>query len=232
MVAEELSQRFFSRDRVRNRMLKRAAEVWGFAESEIEDFDPLVSLLIESCSVEFEKIAGEIGQSQNRMLERIAQLLYPGTITVHPAYGILQAMSSESVAYLHKEAQFIYRQSGNDRKSENANLELFFSPSHKTKIVDGAIRYIASSREMFGLREGNQKLPVASATRKQIEFQNSVFLGLELNEDVHSLDGISFFFNWINQQDSRDWLQNLAYTEWTIDGTRLNYKIGFDNLED
>ena len=56
---DELNRRFFSRDQVRNRMLRRAAEVWGYSESEIDDFDPIVALLVEACSVEFEKIAGK-----------------------------------------------------------------------------------------------------------------------------------------------------------------------------
>ena len=38
MGVEELSQRYFSRNQVRNRMLRRAAEVWGYSESEIDDF--------------------------------------------------------------------------------------------------------------------------------------------------------------------------------------------------
>src|ERR1700733_10747852 len=101
MPTEELGQKYFTRERIRNRMIRRASEIWGFAESEMDDFDPLVNLLIEACSFEFEKIAGEIGKTQNRMLERLAQLLYPGMITVKPAYGIMQVRSSEPSAILY-----------------------------------------------------------------------------------------------------------------------------------
>ena len=232
MGAEELNQRFFTRDRVRNRMLKKAAELWGFSESEIEDFDPLVTLLIESCSVEFEKISQEIGTSQNRMLERIAQLLYPGTITVHPAFAILQARSLEPQSILRTDAQFVCRVSGNDRKTENSNIELFFSPSHNTRIVDGAIKIIASAREIFSLEEGNLKYPVANTLRKHSLYQHSVFLGIDLHEEIISLEGLSVFFNWIGQAESKTWVQYLPYTEWFIENNPLSFKVGFDSLGD
>jgi hypothetical protein len=227
MGAEELSQRFFSRDQVRNRMLRRAAEIWGYSESEIDDFDPIVSLLIEACSVEFEKIAGEIGNSQNRMLERLAQLLYPGTVTVHPSHGILQVRSSEPTATLQADSQFIYKSQGNERKSENANIELFFSPSHNTNIVDGAIKYIATARELYRLDDGIQKTPAGSSFRSSVADQHSVWLGLELHEDIRSLDGIGIFFNWINQLDSRDWYPHLSVAEWYLGDHVLQVEQGY-----
>ena len=231
MGAEELSQRYFSRDQVRNRMLRRAAEVWGYSESEIDDFDPIVAMLIEASSVEFEKIAGEISNTQNRMLERLAQLLYPGTITVHPAHGILQARSSEPEAVLFPDAQFTYKYSSNERKSENSTSDLFFSPSHKAKIVDGTVRYIGSARELYHLEEGNQKSPVASSSKRNIEGQHSLWLGLELNENVSSLNGVSFFFNWINQQESSNWFQHLTATEWHAGTNTIDCEPGFGLVE-
>lgn len=226
MPLEDLSQKYFSRERVRNRMLKRAAEVWGFSESEMDDFDPLVTLLIEACSVEFEKIAGEIGKTQNRMLERLAQLLYPGTISVNPSYGILQLCSSEPVTTLYPDAQFVHKPSGNDRKRDNANIDLYFSPTHPVKIFDGAIRYISSSKELFEIEEGTQKLPVASSSKKIIEYQHSVWLGIDLNEEVESLEGMSFFFNWVNQRESKNWYPYLPYTHWFLGNVSLQHTQG------
>ena len=226
MAIEELGQKYFSRERTRNRMLKRAAEIWGFAESEMDDFDPLVTLLIEACAVEFEKIAGEIGKTQNRMLERLAQLLYPGMITVKPAYGIMQVRSSEPSAILYPDAQFVYKPAGNERKRDAQNKDLFFSPSHATKIVDGAIKYIATARDLFQIEEGVQKLPVSSAVKKIFNYENSVWLGLDLNEEVSSLEDISFFFNWLNQPGSENWYQYLPYTHWFADDIPLSHNPG------
>lgn len=231
MAIEELSQKYFTRERVRNRMLKRAAEVWGFSESEMDDFDPLVRLLIEACSVEFEKIAGEIGKTQNRMLERLAQLLYPGMIDVNPACGIIQVRSSEPSAMLNPDAQFFYKPSGNDRKRENQNTDLFFSPSRSTKVFDGSLSYISSARELFSLTDGIQKQLITSSVKKIMDYQHVVWLGLDLNEEVNSLDGISFFFNWTNQPEANNWYQYLPYTEWISETNILTQHTGLPVFE-
>jgi hypothetical protein len=226
MATDELNQKYFTRERVRNRMLQRASEIWGFPESEMDDFDPLVNLLMEACSVEFEKVATEIGKTQNRMMERLAHLLYPGMIDVNPAYGIVQVRASEPTGVLHPEEQFIYKPSGNDRKRDNVKTELFFSPVTHTKIFDGNISYIASARELFSVTDGIQKLLMSSALKKRVDCQHILWIGLDMHEEISSLDGISFFFNWMNQPESNSWYQYLPYTEWFLESNTLTRHPG------
>jgi hypothetical protein len=229
MPSEELNQRYFTRERVRNRMLKRASELWGFPESEMDDFDPLVNLLMEACSVEFEKIAGEIGKTQNRMLERLARLLYPGMIDVNPAYGIVQVRSSEPTAILNSDEQFIYKPTNNDRKRDNLKTELFFSPVNQTKIFDGNITYIASARELYRITDGIQKEQISSSSKKSAERQHTVWIGLDLNEEISAVNELSFFFNWINQPESNNWYQYLPYTEWLLETKTLSRYSGIQS---
>ena len=226
MATEELNQKYFTRERVRNRMLKRASELWGFPESEMDDFDPLVNLLMEACSVEFEKISGEIGKTQTRMLERLARLLYPGMIDVHPAYGIIQVRSSEPTATLYTDEQFVYKPGGNDRKRDNLKTELFFSPVCPTKIFDGNISCIASARELYRITDGIQKEQISSSSKKSVELQHIVWVGLDLNEEVTTVNELSFFFNWMNQPESNNWYQYLPYTEWSMESYTLSRFAG------
>jgi len=232
MATDELNQKYFTRERVRNRMIKRASELWGFPESEMDDFDPLVNLLMEACSVEFEKIAAAIGKTQNRMLERLARLLYPGMIDVNPAYGIVQVKSSEPTAVLNPEEQFIYKPAGNDRKRDNLKTELFFSPVSHTKIFDGNVSYIASAREMFSVTDGTQKMQVSSSIKKRVDLQHVLWIGLDLNEEISSVDGISFFFNWMNQPESNSWYQYLHYTDWLLQSSPLSRYAGMSINEE
>ncbi|HEY2649467.1 MAG TPA: hypothetical protein VGI38_09730 [Puia sp.] len=230
MATDELTQKYFTREKVRNRMLRRASELWGFPESEMDDFDPLVTLLLEACAVEFEKIAGEIGKTQNRMLERLARLLYPGMIDVHPAYGILQARSSEPDSILHAEEQFIYKPSGSDRKRDN-KTELFFSPLNTTKIFDGNISVMATARELFSITEGIQRSQVSVSKKNPVEWQRSVWIGLDLNEEIISANEFSFFFNWVNQPDSNNWYQYLPFTDWFLESEMLSKKEGLPETD-
>ena len=199
-------------------MLKNAAESWGFSESEMDDFDPLITLLMESCALEFEKIASEIGSTQSRMLERLAKLLNPGMIEVQPAYGILQVRSAEPSTTLHTSDQFYYKPASGDRTRSPLQTELFFSPTRQQTIFDGAVTVVATNREINLITEGNQHTLIASAAKKNFQQQHTVWIGLELNEEILSPDRLSFFFHWINQPDSEHWYQYLPYTEWKLDG--------------
>lgn len=231
MSVEELSQRHFSRERVRNRMLKRAAEIWGYPESEIDDFDPLITLLIEAMSVEFEKIAGDIGKTQNRMLERLAELLYPGAIDVRPAHGIVQLRSSEPAAILYQEAQFIYKTPANDRKRDEQSVDMYFSPAQPVRIFDGAVKYIASARELHQIEEGVQKLVIASSNVKIPESHHSLWLGLDLSDEITSFEGLSFFFNWVNKEEMNTWFQYLPYSTWLAGANTLVHRAGFPKVD-
>jgi hypothetical protein len=224
MSIEELNQKYFSRERIRNRMMKRAAEYWGFAESEMDDFDPLVTLLIEACAVEFEKISGESAKLQNRMLERLAHLLYPGMIAVNPACGIVQLRSSEPSVILFPDEQFVYKSSGTERKRDSQTGELFFSPFRAVNIVDGSLKYMASARELYKLEDGMQKFPVSSSRYKMPDFQHTLWLGIDLNESVSGLRDLSFYFSWINQSESETFFQYLPYTNWSIQKIPLRHK--------
>jgi len=207
-------------------MVRRAAEAWGFSETEMDDFDPLVILLMEACAVEIEKIAGEIGSTRRRMMDRLAKLLYPGIISMQPAYGVIQMVSSEPSAVLRQDSQFTCKPLLNDRKRDSSAAEIYFSPVVPTRIVDGAIRYIATSRELFEVEEGIQKRSIATAPSKRIEWQHTLWLGIALNEEVATLEDISFFFNWLNEPESDSWYPYLPYTQWSLSGFRLQHTSG------
>ena len=65
-----------SKKQVRNRMLKKAAQLWGIPASEIDvSFDPIISILITACAAEIEKISADVNESQTRITEKIIQLM-------------------------------------------------------------------------------------------------------------------------------------------------------------
>ena len=161
------------------------------------------------------------------MLERLAQLLYPGMMTIKPAYGIVQARSSEASSVLYPESQFVLKSMANDRKREIQSAELFFTPCSPTKIVNGAIRYVATKRELFQIENGIQKLSLATASKRSVDHRNKIWLGIELNDEVVDFDGISFFFNWINLNESEKWFDYLPYAHCSIDGVVIRHRPGF-----
>lgn len=101
-----------SREHIKTRMLKNAARAWGYAETEPENnFDPLVSMLLTACSIELEKISGEIQGSRARVLERLVQLLSPDAFTGPlPAHAIGHAVPvDKSLTVTEHEQYYISR---------------------------------------------------------------------------------------------------------------------------
>ena len=99
-------------DKIKNRLLKNASQLWGVQQAELSAFDPIVSMLFGSCSKEFEKIYNEQDTSQARVLERLSKLLLPeenaGSI---PSHGIVHGRPNEPVSILNKNSQLFFRKS-------------------------------------------------------------------------------------------------------------------------
>jgi len=63
----------YTKTEIKNRMIKKAAELWGVSPYDIESsFDPVVSLLMGACASELAKISNELtGSDRHRCYCRI-----------------------------------------------------------------------------------------------------------------------------------------------------------------
>src|SRR5215211_6924150 len=97
-----------TKEHIKSRMLKNAARLWGYKETETESsFDPVVSLLLTAFASELEKVSGDIQASGARVLERLVQLLSPDTLTgALPAHGIATALPVEDATELFEDTRF------------------------------------------------------------------------------------------------------------------------------
>ncbi|MFD2934207.1 type VI secretion system baseplate subunit TssF [Spirosoma flavum] len=229
MAATDLASDGFARERVKNRMLRRAADLWGYAETDLDSFDPLVALLIEACAVEFERVSVEIGNTQTRLLDRLAQVLHPEPDVARPAFGIAQVRPVESRATLSATTQLCHKRAGASR-ADSANTpvqEAYFSPIGTYPIVDGAVRYIATTETLFRVDEANLKTPVAQCqgTPPVLPYQ-SLWLGLELADGIASLEGLSFFFDWPAEAGHFGYQSILTLSSWRLAGQPLTVRAG------
>ena len=226
-MATDLISEGFARDRVKTRMLRRAADLWGYSESDLDSFDPLVALLIEACSVEFERVSVEIGNIQTRLLDRLAQVLHPEPDVARPAFGIAQVRSVEPRANVLTTTQLYHKRTGTGRADSANAAETYFSPITTYPIVDGVIRYIATAETLFRVDEANQKTAVAQRQgMPAIQPYQSLWLGLELSDNVTSLNGVSFFFDWSAEAERTDYQSILAHSSWRLAGQPLTVRAG------
>ncbi len=222
---EGFEPRQFARERVKSRMLRRAAELWGYAEAELDAFDPLVALLVEACAVEFEKISVEINETQTRLLDRLARLMNPDVDVALPAVGLVQVRAAEPQTTLLPDAQFLFRKTGAAKSA--VQPDVFFSPIVPTTVVDGAVRYLATAQSLFQVENGIQKTPLAQAEGQVVGLTQSLWLGLDLHEDVRSLQGLTVFFDWQNNPDRATWYAFLPFGRWLLEGQELRTRVGW-----
>ncbi|MBC3788315.1 type VI secretion system baseplate subunit TssF [Spirosoma utsteinense] len=227
MATPDLVSDGFARERVKTRMLRRAADLWGYAEADLDSFDPLVSLLIEACSVEFERVSVEIGNTQARLLDRLAQVLHPEPDVARPAFGVAQVRPIETLATLPDTTQLTYKRTVSIRTDQAGTVETYFSPIDAYPVVDGAVRYIATTDTLYRVDDATQKTPIAQRQGgPAVEPYQSLWLGLELAEDLPSLEGVSFFFDWPAEVVRVDYQLLPARSAWWLGGQALQVRSG------
>jgi hypothetical protein len=214
------------KERIKDRMLKTAARLWGYPDAEVESsFDPIVQLLLEACASELEKISGEMDVSHARLVERLAQIMMPEPITSsQPAYGILHASSNEPSTTIASEHQLFYT----SRNGFNSK-DLFFMPLTRHRLFRGQIKYMAIGNKMFETREHWFKEQVLQGNLQADTAPNHLWLGLSLEGAPSSLEELSFFFDLRNAHQQEMFYYYLPLARLFLGDTELSVKSGYSH---
>lgn len=134
-------------ERIKNRILRRAARTWGYNELEAESsFDPVVGLLLSACASELEKLEFELESSRARIIERVLEIMFPEEISgVIPARTILQVHPLENNAEVSRYSTFktsipkhnVYN------PAESTVKNIYFSPSLEARMATARLKYFA-----------------------------------------------------------------------------------------
>ncbi|PSL30781.1 type VI secretion system baseplate subunit TssF [Chitinophaga ginsengisoli] len=217
------------KERIKDRMLKTAARLWGYPDAEVESsFDPIVQLLLEACASELEKISGEVDVSHARLVERLAQIMMPEPITSsQPAYGILHAASTEPATVITAEHQFFHTL----RNGFNSK-DLFFMPLTRHRLFRGQIKYMAIGNKLFETREHWFKEQVLQGALQADTPPNHLWLGLSLEGSPSSLEELSFFFDLRNAHQQEMFYYYLPLARFFLGNTELTVKNGYSDSRD
>ncbi|WP_046246115.1 type VI secretion system baseplate subunit TssF [Hymenobacter terrenus] len=210
----------FSKASVKSRLTRQAAELWGYGEGDLDAFDPLVHLLLEACSVEFEKIGQELHNTQYRLIERLATLLNPDVVDApHPAHAVAQARAREAVVSLPDDAQFVFEPPTVGRQA--AGQELFFSPLQTTRLVSGAVRCLATDTTIWQIENAGQKRIVAQAVAPPPAQYRRLWIGIELPAEGVELKDLTFYFDWLNEPRRAAYAAFLPGEQWLLGGVEV-----------
>jgi len=218
----------YTKENISRRLLRRSAELWGLNESKIDQFDPLVRLLIEACSVEFEKIGQEIEGTELRLMTRLAEILSPQIQnSPQPCAAIAQARPVEPLGWTERENQFVCKRP-NVRKGEPN--ELFFAPAGRYPLVNAAVACYATPAGLYAVEKGARVL--MANTRPHAGAEQVLWIGLEVDPGVTSWNGFRFFIDWINDLRGYDYREFLPKTAWEANSRALSMSAGLQEDAD
>ncbi|SDE68454.1 hypothetical protein SAMN04487996_106203 [Dyadobacter soli] len=212
----------YTKENISRRLIRRCAELWGIDDAQADHFDPLVRLLVEACSVEFEKVGQEIAHTELRLMTRLAEILSPETHNgPQPATAIVQARPQEPTGWIEPENQLTGKRT-NVRKGDST--EVHFAPAARYPLVNAAILQYATPNGLFSVEKGTKTL--VSKALPQPGGEQGIWLGLEVEPGITSWDGFRFYFDWTAPGGTGDaaeyqFREFLPATSWFGNGKRL-----------
>jgi len=218
-----------SKEIIKSRMIKNAADFWGYADGDIDAFDPIARMLIEACSIELYKVSNEISDSNVRMLEKLANLLTPEVLVgPKPAHALIHASPNDVRFQIYPNFQFYFPKKFAAKADgpEDSVTNIFFSPVSRFNLFNGSIKFICTGSNVFSIKENAFKEHfLKTAPGKKFE-SSTVWIGLQLHHKVDTTDGISLLFDWKNLSGSYNYYQLLPLTKWTVNNLQLETAHG------
>ncbi len=221
-----------TKDEIKDRLIRRAAEAWGVDEMEIEfSFDPIVGILFDACANEFERISESIKTSRTKITERLVDLLTPEiSVTAKPAHAVMHALPIESRIEINARSQFYHRK----RKpiftedGKDAFEDYAFCPAGEFTINNCELRYIAYPDKIVK-HQHHRNLPFL--TKEDLKAQaeaNCIYLGIRPGEGVKSIDQLLCYFDLLNFSQKELLAHHIGIAHWSLNGEALAIVKGYN----
>lgn len=211
----DLSTEYSHKRSILDRMTRFATSHIGVKINELKD--PMALLLLECLAEEVYKISGEFDNMEDRILDKLSDMLVSDVKAIaKPAHAVLHARPSESKCLITDRASF----------GLPADNHFTFFPVCNTGLFKGDIRYFAHKGLFYSIDKTQHKT-LLSRTKRTSEFPDNTFwIGLEMDEKIHDLEGLSFYIDFLNTYQKMNQLSLLPYCVWNIQDSELPVSRG------
>lgn len=211
-----------NKETIKHRMYKNAARLWDVKN--IENLDPLIKLLIEALSSDIYKLSTEINSIEIRLMERIAQLLTPDMLIIpQPSHMIISSQPIEDTVTIDKMNGFLFDQPHKGKVSGG----LSFHPTGRFSLIKGYVRGIVCGRSFYTVDTDHNKDMLAQSSMRSEVFNNSIWIGLDVDKQIRNLKNLSFFIDYPNAPELKnDFLPLLSFTQWSYNGNSFKTATG------
>lgn len=228
-------------DTIKRRMIRNASKIWGYKDvQDINSFDPVLNLIFGALAYEIHGISNQINRVEERIIEKLLELLFAQNIYSHfPAHAIAYAIPLQPELTINESYQFHYKKKiqNPDNKEVKNNKNIFFTPISNVKLFNGAPKFLLSGSSLYKIDNQSKEL-VAELKQQDAVSYESLFIGLQMDQGINILDGLSLFFSLKSMRSSDLFYQQLHSANWKLNGEIVDFDTGFlfdkstDNLLD
>jgi hypothetical protein len=203
-----------SKAKIKQRAMKNAMRVWEVAHT--DQLDPIVRLFIEVFSALINDNENAIEDIKERLLEQIANALTPDTmISAKPAHSIMRAMPIEPEVEINRRDIFYTDYLTNLAKKYGLKSLNFAPVTDRIKLVQGEIQHILCERNLYQLGANGEKELLTKANAFYQNLNRTVWIGLDLNDEIKTLKDIHFYLDFPNTDHRHDLYDLLNHTVWS-----------------
>lgn len=139
-----------NQEKIKDRILRRAARLWGYNELMADSsFDPIVGLMLSATASELEKLGFELESSKARITERVLEVLFPEEVSgVMPSRSILQVCPVENGTRISLRDHFkmVNRAANGPNRYEDTEKDIYFCPTIEVFLTKASIEYVAHGK--------------------------------------------------------------------------------------
>lgn len=178
---------------IKNRIQKKCLEIWGIED--INMADPLVMMLLDVFVHELYYLYQEGVESDNKIIERIAQEIVPSQWNLPmPAHTLASTIATKGIVMLNNDTEFVVK-SG---MATNVDYDIYFTPFTNESIVEGEISFQMYDSFLIDSSKNVKHLPVQHKV-----LDHRIWVGLDVTkENLEKLNSLKFTF--ITENSSLD----------------------------
>jgi len=218
-----------TKEKIKDRILRRAAQTWGYTDSELEtSFDPIVALLLEACASELEKISSELNNSRSRIIERLLEIMSPEINTgIVPARSIIHLEPIENNYTVSVEHQFRSKKVIQNIYDPLQPIvkDIYFGTTLPFILSKAKLEYIAFGNSLYSLKRIIHKDPITKENR--FLKNGSLWLGINCPEGIDKIEKLMFFTD-VKSSQREIFYNYLKQAKFYINDQEIPYKEGFN----
>lgn len=172
-----------------NELIKKAFDLWDIKDWNLDDVDPVVKLLIAACaneSISIDKRIKELAAITKDSL--ITEILPYSMSGARPACGMIKCSPTEPTVKINQKQFFEYEKS-HHKSSKKENPVFSFQPAFETTLIKAKMMYQFSFDQLALIPQNK----IFTANKPAVKHQNSIFVGIKVDNTVQTINGLSFF---------------------------------------